>query len=183
VESIEMLKGRVDNGCYRLSMELAARMIRMACAEPDMGSARKRAEAAIRSGAALRKFREIVSEQGGDPRVCDDYALLLHGSEACEVLAPRDGFLKRIDAMKAARAAMILGAGRDRLGAEIDPLAGLVFRAQSGERVRKGDPICTIYAGARAAEGAAGRARELVLEACEITPARVRVQPVIREVL
>ena len=38
--------------------------------------AEAKVRAALPSGAGLEKFRQIVEQQGGDPRIVDDYARL-----------------------------------------------------------------------------------------------------------
>jgi pyrimidine-nucleoside phosphorylase len=39
-----------------------------------------------------------------------------------------------------------LGAGRERAGEPVDPHAGILFHARRGSRVKKGNPIATLYA-------------------------------------
>jgi thymidine phosphorylase len=43
---------------------------------------------------------------------------------------------------------MLLGAGRARVDAEIDPAVGLVLHAKVGEQVRVGDTIATLHVNA-----------------------------------
>ena len=63
------------------------------------------------------------------------------------------------------RAAVVLGAGRDRLDAVIDPAVGLMVLAPRGTAVRAGDPIVEIrHRGGRGLEDA----RRLVLESIQI---------------
>ena len=72
IESIETLKGRGPRDLETLSVLLAARMLVVAGVERDDQSAEARARDAIRSGAGVEKFREVIAHQGGDPRVVDD---------------------------------------------------------------------------------------------------------------
>ena len=71
------------------------------------------------------------------------------------------------------RAAVGLGAGRDRLDAPIDPAVGFIITAPVGTRVRKGDPVIEIHH--RGGRGLA-EARQLLegalLIADEAPPAR-----------
>jgi pyrimidine-nucleoside phosphorylase len=55
---------------------LGEQMLILAGAAKDAAGARARLEASVSSGAALAKFREMVSAQGGDAGVVDDTARL-----------------------------------------------------------------------------------------------------------
>ncbi len=72
-ECIEALKGRGPRDLEELSVELAAWMLHLPAGEP-LDAARGRVRKALASGDGLRKFREVVEQQGGDPAVCDDDA-------------------------------------------------------------------------------------------------------------
>ncbi len=65
------------------------------------------------------------------------------------VTAAQDGFVAGVDARIAADAALRLGAGREQLTDEIDPLAGVELLARHGDEVRAGQPIARLYAKTR----------------------------------
>jgi thymidine phosphorylase len=69
VESIETLKGR---GARRTSSRSRWSSRRACSSSPGGGRSRARDRAAVRaalaSGAGVEKFREIIANQGGDPR-------------------------------------------------------------------------------------------------------------------
>ncbi|MGN0832527.1 MAG: thymidine phosphorylase, partial [Kiritimatiellia bacterium] len=54
------------------------------------------------------------------------------------------GFVTDIDAEKVARVALRLGAGRERPGDRIDPLAGVELAVGVGDRVSVGSPLATL---------------------------------------
>ena len=56
----------------------------------------------------------------------------------------RSGFVSGIDAEKVARVALSLGAGRERVGDRIDPLAGVTLAVKVGDRVSSGSPLATL---------------------------------------
>ncbi len=64
-----------------------------------------------------------------------------------DVPAPDAGYVCAIDGEAIGLAAMALGAGRSRVEDRIDHAVGLVVRAKVGDRVRRGDPLCTVHAG------------------------------------
>ncbi|NUR55040.1 MAG: thymidine phosphorylase, partial [Acidobacteria bacterium] len=121
IECIETLQGRGPKDVEALSVELAGRMLIVAGVETDGARAQQRVRAAIADGSGFEKLKQIVANQGGDPRVIDDPTRMPSAPDRDGVQAARDGFVAAIDAELVGRAAVLLGAGRDRLDAAIDP--------------------------------------------------------------
>jgi len=138
VESIETLKGRGPQDLESLSVELAARMLVLGGVQPDLPAATAAVRAALASGAGVEKFRQIIANQGGDPRVVDDYARLPAVSDRDVIAAGRDGVVTAMKAEAVGRAAVVLGAGRDRIDAGVDPAVGFIITAPVGQAVRRG---------------------------------------------
>lgn len=141
IESIETLKGRGPEDLESLSVELAARMLVLGRVAPDLTDATRQIRRALASGAALEKFRAIIEQQGGDPGVIDDYGRLPSARHREAWSAPRAGVVARMDAELIGRAAVALGAGRDRVDAGVDHGVGIDIAAPLGTRVQQGDPI------------------------------------------
>src|SRR5206468_192633 len=89
--------------------------------------------------------RDIVRNQGGDPAVVDDYGRLPSAPDRAVVIAGRDGVVAAMKAEAVGRAAVLLGAGRDRLDAVIDPAVGFTIAAPVGTPVQQGDAIVEIH--------------------------------------
>ena len=141
IESIETLKGRGPGDVEALSVRLAARMLVLSEVAADDGAAEARVREALATGAGLEKFRSIVEAQGGDPRVVDDYGRLPRPLAVEDWRAPRAGVVARLDAGLVGRAAVALGAGRDRLDAAVDPAAGIQILVPVGTSVEAGAPV------------------------------------------
>jgi pyrimidine-nucleoside phosphorylase len=178
VESIETLKGRGPAALESLSVELAARMLVLSGIESDLPGATNRVRQALSSGAAIEKFREIIQNQGGDPGVIDDYGRLPTAPDRDALTAPRDGVVVAMRAEALGRAAVGLGAGRDRLDAVVDPAVGFLIVAPVGTRVKKGDPIIEIHH--RNGYGLAD-ARRLLEPAVDIADAPATGRPLVLE--
>jgi pyrimidine-nucleoside phosphorylase len=144
IESIETLKGRGPRDLEDLSVRLAARMVVLA-GRADSVKAEAMVREAIASGAGVEVFRRIVQWQGGDPRVVDDYGRLPTAARRHAVTAPIAGYVADVDAMGIARAAMRLGAGRDRVEDAIDPAVGVRLRVGVGDEVEAGQPIAELH--------------------------------------
>jgi pyrimidine-nucleoside phosphorylase len=148
-ECIEVLSGRGPSDLGELCVALAARMVRLAGGS-DERAAEARVRSVIGSGAALEKFREVVQNQGGDPRIIDDRTRLPHVPASDPFTAPRTGFVATMHADLIGRASMLLGAGREHLESSIDPGAGLRVLAKPGDPVHAGDAIVELHPGAGA---------------------------------
>jgi pyrimidine-nucleoside phosphorylase len=176
IESIETLKGRGPADLESLSVEFAARMLVQSGLEPDVPRAEARVRKALSSGAGVEKFREIIATQGGDPRVIDDYSRLPAAPDRDLLTASRDGVVVAMRAEAVGRAAVGLGAGRDRLDAAIDPAVGFEIVAPVGTRVKAGDPIVEIHH--RNGYGLA-EARRLLEAAIEIGDTATAARPLV----
>jgi pyrimidine-nucleoside phosphorylase len=145
IECIDTLKGQGPADVEKLSVLLAARMLVVAGIEADQPAAETRVRAALSSGAGLAKLGEIIENQGGDPRVLDEYSRLPSAPDRHEVVAPADGFVASMAAESIGRAAVALGAGRARLDDEVDHGVGIEVRAPVGSEVRAGEPVIVLH--------------------------------------
>jgi pyrimidine-nucleoside phosphorylase len=143
-ESIETLKGRGPKDLESLSVELSAWMLSLAGVD-SLEQARSRVRQAMNSGAGLRKLQELIERQGGDPRVCDDPALLPRARDTVVLKATHDARVGSIACRSIGHAAMLLGAGRETVESTIDPAVGVVLHKKCGELVIEGEPLVTIH--------------------------------------
>src|SRR5213595_2330899 len=98
VECIEVLKGEGPADLIEVTFELAARMLVLGRAAGNRDEGRQRARAAIASGAALERFRQIIAIQGGDSWVVDDPMRLPRAPERHLLTAHCAGYVARLDA-------------------------------------------------------------------------------------
>jgi pyrimidine-nucleoside phosphorylase len=145
MESIETLKGRGPEDLTTLSVELAAHMVMLGERAASLDEARELVKGLIASGAGLEKFRQLIEAQGGDPRVTDDYDRLPEAALMRVYKAETDGFMLEIDAERMGIASMVLGAGRERVDSPIDHAVGIWLYKKVGDRVSRGDVLCTVY--------------------------------------
>lgn len=91
-------------------------------------------------GAALAKFREMVTAQGGDldaPRIV---------APAHEVSAEREGYVYRVDSAGLGQVVIDLGGGRRVMTDKIDHSVGLEMLVGLGQTVQAGEPLVRAFA-------------------------------------
>jgi pyrimidine-nucleoside phosphorylase len=165
IESIECLRGEGPADTMEVTFALGEQMLLLAKVATTKEDARQKLQATIASGAALRKFGELIAAQGGDARVVDDVARLPCAKLTEPFVAVRGGFVTDVDAMGVALAALRLGAGRAKAEDKIDHAVGVSGLAKVGERIASGAPLCVIHANAPAALDAA---KELLAKAIAV---------------
>lgn len=142
-EAIAVLRGSGPEDLTSLSVRLTAHMLVVGGLSPTLEDGLRRAEEELRSGRGLQKLVEIIKAQGGNPSVVDGTGLP-RARFSKLVRAPRDGFVTAIDTEGVGTAAMLLGAGRERVEDAIDPGAGLVVHEKIGDEVKRGEPLVTL---------------------------------------
>lgn len=135
-EALEVLSGNGPQDLIEVCSRLGAAMWSLCCGR-ELEECRKDFIRVLKDGSALKKFREMIEAQGGRLEELPD------GNCACEesVVARQNGYIQAMDTEKIGKAAMILGAGRQKKEDRIDPLAGLRIEQKIGDRVKAGDAI------------------------------------------
>jgi thymidine phosphorylase len=145
IESIETLKGRGPTDLTELSVNLAGGMVYLAGLAKSHKDGINKAWAALNSGAALEKFKDLIIHQGGDASVIDDYTLLPHTKSIYEVKALKTGFITKMDCKALGMHCVRLGGGRQKTTDLIDFAVGFVMNKKLGEKVKKGETLVTIH--------------------------------------
>jgi pyrimidine-nucleoside phosphorylase len=144
-ESIEVLAGAGPADLRELCLVLAAWMLFLGERVKSVEEGKGVAAELIASGRAREKFREIVRQQGGDARVVDDPTLLKPAAHALDIVAATDGYVGATQCEQLGVAVVVLGGGREKKEDSVDPAVGLVFHKRIGDRVVRGEPLCTLH--------------------------------------
>ena len=144
-EVIDTLKGHGPEDLTHECIIMAAHMLVLShiC---DYETALSRVQQALDSGTALERLRLMIDAQGGDSRVIDDESLLAIGKFTYDVTAPQDGYITYMNTEQCGIASVMLGAGRTVKDGPIDYSAGIVMHKKTGDAVRMGERIATLYA-------------------------------------
>lgn len=141
-EALDILSGKsFDCKITELCIEFSSLMVSLALNLP-LDEARALAKARLADGSAYKKFAKMVEAQGGDLSRFE--ALRRERPFKFTIQAMRSGFVTEIDAEKIARAAFMLGAGREKAGDAIDPQAGIDLGVKRGDKVTVGTPLATL---------------------------------------
>ncbi len=145
MEVSQTLQNAGPTDLTRLSLELAARMIFLGKITKTLEEARELAQKRLLDGAGYRKFKEVITAQGGNPQVLDRFELLPNATGAREITSPRAGYITTIDAEYIGQASNMIGAGRDTKEDVIDPAVGVILEVKIGHKVDAGAVLCRLY--------------------------------------
>ncbi|AOU02853.1 pyrimidine-nucleoside phosphorylase [Bacillus velezensis] len=145
-EAIDTLRGEGPEDLNELVLTLGSQMVVLAKKAETLEEARTKLQEVMKNGKALEKFKEFLSNQGGDASVVDEPSKLPQAAYKIDVPAKEAGVVSEIIADEIGVAAMLLGAGRATKEDEIDLAVGIMLRKKVGDKVEKGEPLVTLYA-------------------------------------
>ena len=144
-EALETLRGGGPEDIRKLCVELGAWMMKLGRLVRDLRPAQIRLQSLIDDQTALVKFKEMVVHQGGDPAVIDNPELLPVARYQVPVVSRQEGYVSCIQTEVIGNAAMVLGAGRERIESSIDPSVGIMLQKKRGDRVKRGEVLAEIH--------------------------------------
>lgn len=175
VEAINTLKCSGPADFTELCVTLSAYMLRL-CEGENLDVCRKKVENALESGAALKKFKDMIKGQGGNPACADDLSLFPKAKFSREIRCDKDGYIYAVNAEKYGIAALVLGAGRSKKEEAIDYSAGILIAKKRGDKVQKDDVIATIYS---SSPENFDEAEKIISENTVISDKRPQVRPLV----
>jgi len=180
MEASQTLQNAGPDDLTKLSLELAAHMIHLGKKAATLEEARRMAEQHLVDGSAYKKFKQVVSAQGGNAQALDKFELLPNATGMREVVSPRAGYVSSIAAEDIGVASNMIGAGRDKKEDAIDPAVGIILEVKSGEKVEAGSVLCRLY---YTREDRVEEAAEMVEDAFHISAQRPVERNLILEVV
>jgi pyrimidine-nucleoside phosphorylase len=145
IEAIEFLKGKGSDDIKNLTLKIGAWMLKTGGKTDNIEDGIKILEEKLNNGEGLKKIRELIKLQGGNPDVIEDYNLLPKAKIIKDVISIKSGYVQKIETEKIGISASILGAGRLKTDSPIDLSAGLILRKKIGDYVEKGESLVTIH--------------------------------------
>ena len=144
-EAINTLKGHGPKDLFELCVNSGSIMLTQAKLFKTTEEAKDAILENVKNGKAFEKFVEFVKAQKGDT----SYILNPDKFEVAKNIVPiysdKEGIITRIDALTIGKCAMKLGGGREVITDVIDMSAGIVLNKKIGDKVEKGELLCTLY--------------------------------------
>lgn len=141
LEAIDVLKGcERDNNFVELCYDLATDMVSMG-KNISRGEAFNLVTSAINDGIAYQKFLEMIEAQGGD------ISSIVVSANTYKIKAPKNGVIKKINALELGKLSLALGAGKVNKNDKIDYSVGIKLHKMIGDTVKKGAILATLYIG------------------------------------
>ncbi len=132
-EALSTLMGHGPDDLKEKAVTLAGMLFEMV----GLINGRQKAQHILQSGKAEKKLREIIREQGGNPKIQPSEIVL--GDKIASILATKSGIISRISTESIVRIAKAAGAPK-ATG------SGVIIPKKLGTRVKKNETILEIYA-------------------------------------
>lgn len=145
IEAIETLKGKGPKDFWNLCREIVSELLLMTGKEESLDTAREKIDAVIKNGAALNSLKAMITYQGGDVRVIDDYSLFPTAKEIIPITSKQEGYVQKVHALAIGKAAMLLGAGRRTKNDKIDLAVGVRVMVKVGDYVKPGQVLAYVH--------------------------------------
>ena len=143
-EAIATLNGNGPEDLTEVCVALASNMLYLAGHGTEEECARK-VKNAIADGSALNTFICMVKAQGGNGEWIKTPDLFPKAMYTRNVKAEKSGYITKVDTEGYGISALLLGAGRNTKEDKIDYSAGIMLLKKTGESVKQGDIIATLY--------------------------------------
>lgn len=144
IEAVEMLCGKTDGDLWIVCRELAKMMLFLA-GKGTKDECGRMVDKAVESGEALERFKLMVKAQGGDVSYIENTDKFKRSAYSREVYAPNSGYICAMDSEAIGMTAVMLGAGRVKKEDTIDHSAGIIISKKTGDFVKTGDVLATLY--------------------------------------
>ncbi len=146
IEAIETLKGKGPEDILEVTLTLGSYMLILAGKAHNFHQAKELLSEKIRNGEGLDKFRQLISQQGGNPEVIEDYSLFPKTNYQIEVKSEGEGYINSIETKEIGLAAVELGAGREKLDSDVDLDVAILIKKKIGDPVKKNEDLAKILA-------------------------------------
>lgn len=139
-EAIDVLNGFGPCDVRDLTLRLGAIAMVEAKKASDIIEGEEILKKYLQDGSAYAKFEQLLEAQGGSLKNG-----LPKAKYQTEITAKKSGFVKVSDAMTLAKAAKLLGAGRDKKEDAIDYSVGIVLNKKIGDKVHAGEVLAILH--------------------------------------
>ena len=165
IEAIEILKGKGAEDLKFVACALAAEIVALS-KNINTEEASELVENAISDGSAFNKLKEWVVAQGGNGDWIENPDNFPKAQFKEDIIAENDCYISSMNAEEIGISSVVLGAGREKKDDTIDMTAGIILNKKTGDKIKKGDIITTLYTNS---ENTIKSAKEKFLSAIEFS--------------
>lgn len=176
-EAVRVLKGEGEKNLTSLCVLLAAKMYQISFDKTEEESIAM-AKRVVEDGSAFKVLCGAVKTQGGDEKLLTGEHKFPAAAQT-ELTAEKDGYITAMNSETVGKAAVIAGAGRERLGDSIDYSAGIILSKKYGDYVKKGERLATLYGAPERLQNA----RERLANAYSIGESKPPEKPIVYKVI
>ncbi|MDE5714727.1 MAG: pyrimidine-nucleoside phosphorylase [Anaeroplasmataceae bacterium] len=145
IEAIETLKGNGPKDFTELCLEVASHLVVASKLVKSLEEARKLLIQQINNKEGLDTLAKLVKAQKGDDSYIYHPEKFPNAKYKFSVEATSKGYVSHIDALAIGNVAMMLGAGRSKIGENIDHAVGIVLNKKVNDLVLENETIAYIY--------------------------------------
>ena len=179
IEAIEILNGGGAEDLKYVACALASEILSLS-KSIKIEEAAELVEKAISDGSAYKKFKEWIAEQGGNTEWIENTDLFPKAKFEENIIAEKDCYVSAMNAEEIGVSSVILGAGREKKNDVIDMSAGIILNKKTGDKIKKGDIIATLYTNN---ETSLKSAKEKFISAIEFSDEKPKEIPLIYEIV
>ncbi|HEB32516.1 MAG TPA: thymidine phosphorylase [Spirochaetes bacterium] len=145
IESIECLNGAEHEDIIEIVRVLGGHMLVAGGVVSTADKGESMIHEKLKNGEAFDKFKDSVRAQGGDVDSIINTEKLPRARNSRAVYAHREGRVISMNTEQVGTAAIFLGAGRLTKEDSIDPAPGIIIEKKTGDFVKKGDKLATLF--------------------------------------
>ncbi len=179
IEAVETLQGRGPADFTEVCMTLAGYMLSLA-GKGTPETCEELARRAVADGSALKKLAETVAAQGGNAELILHPETFKKAKYSHTVLSRSSGYIQSVDTEAYGLSSLALGAGRNTAEDAIDYSAGIILKKKTGDAVKEGEEIATLYSDNAASFAAA---EEKLLAATVIGSEKPADEPLVYDIV
>lgn len=146
IEAINTLNGNGPKDFHDLCIEVASHLVLASKICDSKEEAIKLLEKQIENKEGLKTLAMLIEAQGGDASYIYDPSKFTDAKYHIEVKAKESGYVTHIDALAIGNAAMMLGAGREKIGDNVDHSVGIILNKKVNDKIGEGESLATLYA-------------------------------------
>ncbi len=180
VECVECMRGKDVPDLMEVTYILSGAMVMLGGKAKSIEEGVAKCKETISSGAAYKKFLQMVERQGGDKSFIEDLTKYPKSKFSAEIKSKTVGYVENIDALEVGFAGIMIGAGRMQVDDVLDPKAGIIFNKKVNEPVNLNDTLAVIYADHKTKLDAAA---ERLRQAIRIAAKPVSLPPLIHALI